>query len=78
MILRRIVEHLKQQHWTAFAFELAIVVFGVFIGLQADNWNDGRRERARERDYLQGIAADLSESIKSIKHSIDLDTGGNA
>ena len=34
MILRRLVENLKQQHWTAVAIELVIVVLGVFIGLQ--------------------------------------------
>jgi len=72
MILRRVVANLKQQHWTSVIIELAIVVLGVFIGLQVDNWNDGRRERARERAYLQGIAADLGESINSIKDSVDL------
>ena len=50
MILRRIAEHLRQQHWTAALIELAIVVLGVFIGLQADAWNDARKERAAEGD----------------------------
>jgi hypothetical protein len=72
MILRRIVEHIKQQQWSAFAIELVIVVLGVFIGLQVDNWNDERRDRVREQVYLAGIAADLKESIDSIRVSIDL------
>lgn len=70
MILRRAAEHLKQQHWTAFAIELVIVVAGVFIGLQVDNWNDARRDRQRERAYLGRIAAELDESVDSIRHSI--------
>ncbi len=70
MILRRAAEHLKQQHWTAFAIELVIVVLGVFIGLQVNNWNDARRDRVCELAYLQGIAADLDESIVSIQKSI--------
>lgn len=37
MILRRIAEHMKQQHWTRVFIEIAIVVLGVFIGMQADN-----------------------------------------
>ena len=49
MILRRIVENLKQQHWTSVFIELAVVVFGVFIGLQVDNWNQARSDRAAER-----------------------------
>ena len=72
MILRRAAEHLKQQHWTAFVIELVIVVLGVFIGMQVSNWNDALRDRAREQAYLEGIAADLDESIVSIQKSIDL------
>ena len=73
MILSRAIEQLKQQHWASVFIELVVVVLGVFIGLQVDNWTDGRKERARERVYLQGIAADLGESIDSIKESIDLE-----
>ena len=49
MILRRLTEHLKQQHWTAIAIELVIVVLGVFIGIQVANWNEARRDHDRER-----------------------------
>jgi hypothetical protein len=72
MILRRFVENLKQQHWTSVCIELAIVVLGVFIGLQVDNWNDGRKAAGREQAYLRGIAADLDESIASLEDSIKL------
>jgi len=44
MILRRIAEHLKQQHWTGVFIELAIVVLGVFLGMQVSNWNAERAE----------------------------------
>ena len=40
MILKRVVEHMKQQQWSAVVIELTIVVLGVFIGLQVNNWND--------------------------------------
>ena len=42
MILRRLTENLKQQHWTAIGIELVIVVPGVFIGMQVSNWNEDR------------------------------------
>ena len=48
MILRRLTEHLKQQHWTAIGIELVIVVLGVFLGMQVSNWNEERVARARE------------------------------
>ena len=70
MILRRVIEHMKSQHWTAILIEFVIVVIGIFVGLQVNNWNEARRDRARELTYLQGIAADLDESIASIQQSI--------
>ena len=70
MILRRVTEHMKRQAWTAIAIEFVIVVIGIFVGLQVNNWNEARRDRARELTYLQGIAADLDESIVSIQISI--------
>jgi hypothetical protein len=33
MILSRVIEHMKKQHWTAIAIDFFIVVFGVFIGI---------------------------------------------
>ena len=72
MILKRVVEQLKQQQWTAVVIELTIVVLGVFIGLQVNNWNDARRDRMREQAYLEGIVVDLDESIVSLNKSIAL------
>ena len=72
MILRRVIEHVRNQQWTAIFIDLVIVVLGVVIGLQVDNWNEERRDRARERVYLESIAAELDESIVSIERSIEL------
>ena len=63
MILRRAVEHLRQQHWTGVFIELAIVVLGVFIGLQVNNWNTERGEKAAEVEYLAAMKADVDYSI---------------
>jgi len=72
MILRRVIGHVRNQQWTAIFIDLIIVVLGVVIGLQVNNWNEERRDRARERVYLENIAAELDESIASISRSIEL------
>ena len=59
MILRRVVEQLKHQHWAAIAIDLVIVVLGVFIGMQVSNWNEERETRQRaavfsERRFSRG------------------------
>ena len=56
MILRRLVDNLRTQNWTAIAIEFLIVVTGVFIGTQVSNWNSQRlekRETARMLEQLQ-------------------------
>jgi hypothetical protein len=70
MILRRVIQHVKKQEWTAIWIDLVIVVVGVFIGIQVANWNDERRDLIREKAYLEDVAAELDKSIQSIEHSI--------
>ena len=59
MILRRITQHLKQQHWTGVFIELVIVIVGVFIGTNVTNWNDAHQQQERGRIYTQRLLNDL-------------------
>ena len=61
MILRRLVENLRHQHWTAIGIELVIVVLGVFIGMQVSNWNQDRETDQRAAAYTQHLIEDLRE-----------------
>jgi hypothetical protein len=70
MILRRLVAHLKDQHWTGVFIELVIVVLGVFIGMQVSNWNADRGERAAEIGYLGGLEEDVDYSTGSLQRFI--------
>ena len=63
MILRRLADAIREQNWFTVVLEVLIVVVGIFIGLQVDDWNDARKDRALERDFLQRLAADLKADI---------------
>jgi hypothetical protein len=63
MILRRVIEHVKTQHWTAIWIDLLIVILGVFIGIQVSNWNSERADRSAEKRHLEEIAEDLRADI---------------
>ena len=63
MILRRVIAHFKKQEWTAIALDFLIVVVGVFVGLQVNNWNESRAMNARATGYLQRIHDDLGIDI---------------
>lgn len=45
------------------AGEIVLVVIGILIALQINNWNDARKDRAREMDYLHNIRDDVTANI---------------
>ena len=63
MILRRIIQHVRQQEWTAIVIDLFVVVVGVYIGIQAQTWNAARENREIERQYLHSLHDQISNMI---------------
>jgi hypothetical protein len=62
MILRRVIEHVKAQQWTAVGLDFVIVVVGVFIGIQVSNWNGGRVEQRELSASLSNLAQEVSNT----------------
>jgi len=60
MILRRVMEHVRTQNWTAVVLDFLIVVMGILIAFQITEWNGARRDRRDERRYLAELTRDLS------------------
>ena len=71
MILRRLAESIREQNWFTVLLEVLIVVIGIFVGLQVDDWNRARIEQDEESEYLARLADDLRESIEGTKFDID-------
>ena len=59
MILRRISESLRKQDWFTVVLEVMIVVVGIFLGLQVDDWNQGRKDRVDEKIFMSQLHADI-------------------
>lgn len=59
MLLRRVIEHVKSQNWTAVALDFVIVVVGVFIGIQVSNLNTARETRKLSEEFAERLTADL-------------------
>ncbi|MGD9968155.1 MAG: hypothetical protein AB7T59_16670 [Hyphomonadaceae bacterium] len=64
MLLRRVIEHLRKQEWTAIAIDFVIVVVGVFVGLQVSNWNEARANRGIVDRHLAEIVEDLDSHLE--------------
>jgi hypothetical protein len=61
MLLRRVIEHVREQNWSAIAIDFVIVVVGVFIGIQVSNWNGQRATDRQAALFTVNLEADLRE-----------------
>jgi hypothetical protein len=73
MILSRVMEHVKAQHWTAVFLDFVVVVLGVFIGIQVSNLNESRHETNLERSYLMRLASDMEATGAKFQADIEKD-----
>ncbi|MDH4107703.1 MAG: hypothetical protein OEW35_05275 [Gammaproteobacteria bacterium] len=60
MLLRRVMEHCREQNWFAVLLDFLVVVVGLFVGLQIDTWWEGRRDIRLEQVYLAELAEDFA------------------
>ena len=64
MINRRITEQLRAHDWGTVVLELLVVVIGIFLGLQVNNWNEGRKEQAEGYYLLDLLHRQLVDEIR--------------
>lgn len=62
MILRRLADALGEQNWFTVVLEVSIVVVGIFIGLQVDNWNQARKDRIDESAFISRLHEEIEGS----------------
>jgi len=71
MILRRVIKHFREQEWTAIALDFLIVVAGVFMGLQVQQWNDDRKEAAQEQKYYHRLHAEVEKGVAETRNAYE-------
>ncbi|WOJ95996.1 hypothetical protein R0137_12185 [Congregibacter brevis] len=71
MILRSLTKHVKDQNWFAVGLDFAIVIVGVFIGMQVSNWNDMAAEKQHTQRLLSELATDLQDMKGLLESSRD-------
>lgn len=59
MILRRLASAIRRQDGFTVVIEILIVVLGVFLGLQVNNWNAARQDRVDEALFMLRLHDDL-------------------
>ena len=61
MIIPRAIASFRHRDWASVAIEILVVVVGVFIGLQASNWNEDRETKRRAEVFSERLKSDLRE-----------------
>jgi hypothetical protein len=75
-IRRGLIARNRVTNYLLYAFgEIVLVVIGILIALQINNWNDQRKAHVRELQYLRNIRADLVDNIAEIDRFITVRTG---
>ena len=67
MVIRRIREHVAAQNWVAVGIDLGIVVVGVIIATQVNNWNEARQDRERGGNYSIRLIEELRTTEQSMR-----------
>lgn len=62
MLSSRMVNSLRRQDWFAVVLELVIVVVGILLALQLDNWNEQRKARHEGDQWRAQMLAELEKN----------------
>ncbi len=65
MLVRRFVEHIRKQDWFLVGVEIIVVVAGIFIALQVDDWNQQRKDMALELQYLARMQNEFERLLEA-------------
>jgi hypothetical protein len=67
----RFADFWRQLSWSKIVGETMIIVVGVFLGIQASNWNDERLEQQQNIQVLRGLKPELGSMIVNFQAVVD-------
>ena len=68
MILRRFMQHVKEQNWFAVGLDVIVVIVGIFLGMQVQQWYEQREENIRSKAVVARIVDDLELDSRLLQH----------
>lgn len=63
MILQKLASAIRRQDWFQVVIEVLIVIIGIFLGLQVQNWYEDQADRKLEQEYLVKLHRDTDQLI---------------
>jgi hypothetical protein len=71
MILKRLATALRKQDWATVFVEFVIVVAGIFVGLQVNEWALERENRRQEHAALERLLIEAENTIDVLNQEVD-------
>ncbi len=71
MLLVRLRKSFKELKWGVLAIEMLVLIFGISMSLQVNEWQNQRDERQLEQEYLERLIVDFGESEKVLRNDIE-------
>ena len=71
MILKRLRQAFATRNWNTALLEITVLVIGIFLGLQVDDWNEARKHRQEETVYLNKLSDDLTVMQAALVIKVD-------
>ena len=70
MLLRRFMQHVKEQNWFAVCLELVVVILGILLALAADRWNESRLDSIETQRIIERLKSDTLQNLEMFERSI--------
>ena len=70
MILNRLSKAIRKQDWFTVVLEFVIVVFGIFVGLQANEWAQERQDRKHELAALERLFLESQNALQLLDQDL--------
>ena len=71
-IRKQLADQNKPLKYFRYAFgEIVLVMIGILLALQVNNWNEARKDQRELRNILQSIVADMKDDVPSVKFGFE-------
>ncbi|WP_407348431.1 hypothetical protein [Congregibacter variabilis] len=69
--MRRFTQHVTDQNWFAVVLDFVIVVIGVFMGLQVQEWASNRQLEQQKTEYLSELREEITLNVSLFRGRLE-------
>lgn len=70
MILKRITQSVRRQDWVMVAIEFVLVVVGVLLGFQINNWGSMRTQFSARQEATERLLSEAEEDVTYLRDTV--------